>query len=243
MKAIIFTLLNVLVVFAGYSQSTYQFNQNLYVWNQQGTTMYEEADQSSEILAKFYYGQQARVVDNSIKSQGLRKDIAEGLTINGYWVKVIIKQDTGYVFDADLGRMKPLLTTQSLRGVDLVSSVYKSQGQIQSGLQSSGQEGQKIEMDFDEGVHFVRRSVASCMSEDYIIDQADFNEAYYLMYTLYSNLFVTESTEMVYPVYQRQVGKKYYFTVAEDGRIQEIQLQQQGEGYKISTYQCDSAVK
>ncbi|GAA5221370.1 hypothetical protein [Membranihabitans marinus] len=243
MKAIVFTVFNILILFAGYGQSSYGFGQNLYVWNHQGTTMYETADKSSNKVGKFYYGQQARVVDMSIKSKTLYQEIAEGLGVGGHWVKVIIKQDTGYVFDGDLARMEPLLTTQSLRGIDLVSSVYKSQGQIESGLQSGAKAGKKIEMDFDEGIHFIRRTVSSCISEDYIIDNADFNEAYYLMYTIYSNLFVTESSEMIYPVFQRQVGKIHYFTLTEDGKIQEIQLQQQGQGYKISTYHCDTSVK
>jgi len=95
----------------------YQYGDTLTVWATSGLNMREGPGTDFPKLKKLEYGTQVQVIDNYIQSTPLdlkvfkRNKKTDAFTMHGFWVRVKIGRQEGYVFDGYLSRL-PVLYLQ-----------------------------------------------------------------------------------------------------------------------------------
>lgn len=224
-----------------YGQS-YLLNDTLYVWEMRGANVIASPAHPDQILNKSYYGTAARVVDTEIGEHPTSIEINPGLQIQGNWVKVIVRKDTGYVFDGYLSRFKPFDLRSDDQGIDLVRQNFSIGEAVSKDILTyePGQlgEGQSRDIRFKNGVRWNMKNIQSCLLESYYIPKVRFAEAYQLMMAVYSNYFDQSATYMSEPEFLRMNGNKYEFILKGKNSPLRISLYHEGDEYIISSYSC-----
>jgi len=102
-------LLFFLIIFPawGFSQQ-YHAGDTLYVWNINGTFLFQKPSFSSSVLDSLKLG--SPVIVNTVPSQKNRtkKIVNHAFPLKGYWIQVLAGNKTGYVFGGDCFPMNPL---------------------------------------------------------------------------------------------------------------------------------------
>ena len=89
----------------------YQYGDTLEVWATSGLNMREGPGTDFPKITKLEYGTQVEVIDNYIQSTPLdlnvfkRNKKTDAFTMHGFWVRVKIGRQEGYVFDGYLSRL------------------------------------------------------------------------------------------------------------------------------------------
>lgn len=224
-----------------YSQS-YLFNDTMYVWEMRGADILATPSHPSQILNKSYYGTAARVVDTEIGKHPTSMEINPGLKIQGNWVKVIIKKDTGYIFDGYLSHFKPFDLRSDDRGIALVQQNFTIGDAVSKDILTYEPghlgEGQSHDIRFENGIRWNMKNIQSCLLETYYVPKARFSEAYQLMMGVYSNYFDQNATYMSEPEFLRMDGNKYEFLLKSKNNPLRITVYHEGKEYIISSYSC-----
>lgn len=215
-----------------YGQS-YRLNDTLYVWEMHGADIVTTPAHPDKILSKSYYGTPACVVDTDIGKYPTSMEINPGLKIQGNWVKVIIKKDTGYIFDGFLSHFKSFDLRSDDRGIALTQQNFSSSEVVSKDILTfePGKlvEGQSRDIQFDNGVRWNMKNIQSCLLETYYVPNARLAEAYQLMMAVYSNYFDQSATYMSEPEFLQMNGNKYEFIVKSQENSRRITLYKKGD--------------
>lgn len=234
------------VVSTTYGQS-YLFNDTMYVWEMRGANVIASPSQPGQILNKSYYGTAARIVDMNIGEHPTSIEITPGLEIQGNWVKVIIKNDTGYIFDGYLSHFKTFDLRSDAKGIALAQHNFSSDAAVSKDILTyepgAMSEGQSRNIRFDNGIRWNLKNIQSCLLETYYVPKVRFAEAYQLMMALYSNYFDQNATYMSEPEFLRMNGKKHEFLLKNKDSPLRISLYHEGGEYIISSYSCADSMK
>lgn len=241
MKNFLFTLSFLFVALFATAQ-TYRLNDTMYVWEMRGADLLSQAGDITQVIGKYYYGSPARVVDTDIGKYPARMEIKPGYNLQGYWVRVIIDRDTGYVFDGYLSPLKPFDLRSNAVGIELVQNNFNTNGEISKDIltveKGKLDEGKSRDIRFDNGIHWNVKNIQSCLLETYTYPGARLSEAYQFMMAVYSNYFDQGATYMSEPEFLQMNGNKHEFIIRAKENNQRITLYKKGEEYIISSYSC-----
>lgn len=87
----------------------YKINDTLYVWAKNGLFLRTEAKPIAEKVNKLEYGSALIILEQNLKTNAFSTEEFKGFKIKGYWVKVSVNNQIGYVFDGYLSKLPPLL--------------------------------------------------------------------------------------------------------------------------------------
>jgi hypothetical protein len=96
------------------ANSTYVWGDTLHVWATSGLNMREGPGTDFPKMKKLEYGDKVQVIDNYLRSTPLnitvvkKSEKSDEFILKGFWVRVIIGSQEGYVFDGYLSRMPVL---------------------------------------------------------------------------------------------------------------------------------------
>lgn len=225
------------------SAQGYRLNDTLYVWEMHGVDLVYNPAQPNDAANKYYYGSPARVVDTDIHRFPASMEVNEGFEMPGYWVKVIIRQDTGYVFDGFLSRLRPFDLRSDTRGMDLARTNFSGSAEVSKDIRAYSpatmSEGESREMAFDNGIDWTVKKVKPCIVEKYTLPDLRFAEVYQFMMAVYSNYFDQNANSMAEPEFVRLNGVRYEFILREDSGTQQITVFRQGKEWVINAFACD----
>src|SRR5690606_10763854 len=220
----------------------YRLNDTLYIWEMHGLEMIDDPANPDQNREKFYYGLPARVVDTDIRRYPVSMEVNEGFQMPGHWVRVIINQDTGYVFDGYLSGLKPFDLRSNARGINLVRHNLSGSGEVSKGVQSITpqglNEGESRDINFDNGIDWNIKNVKPCLVEKYTIPRARFVDAYQWMMAVYSNYFDQNATYMAEPEFIRINGTKYEFILKDNGQNRKISVYHKNGRWVINSFLC-----
>lgn len=235
------TLLLVALCSVAFGQ-TYIFNDTLYVWEMRGANVIKTPAPDGQILSKSYYGSAVRVVDKNIGEHPATIEIQPGLKVQGHWIKVIVKKDTGYIFDGYLSHFKTFDLRSDASGIDLAYENFPSDALVSKDIRSyepgNVSEGQSRDIRFENGIRWNLKNIENCLLETYHIPTVRYAEAYQLMMALYSNYFDQKATYMSEPEFLQQSGLKHQFVLRNKDHPLRISLYHQNGEYIISSYSC-----
>ena len=155
----------------------------------------------------------------------------------------IIQQDTGYVFDGYLGKLKPFDLRSNAQGIDLVMANYEGTAQVSKevrsfSLQEGLENGESRESSFYNGIEWNIRNVNPCVVEKYTIPTRRFSEAYQFMMAVYSNYFDQEVNFMAEPEFLRMSGNRTDFFLRGKEKNKQISLYREGNAFVINSFLC-----
>lgn len=241
MKYLLFLPICLLTMLSSHGQS-YRLNDTMYIWEMHGAEIVEHPTKTNQILGKHYYGSTARIVDTDIGKYHETREVIPGFNLQGNWVKAIVDQDTGYIFDGYLSHLKSFDLRSDETGITLVQKNFLSDETVSKGIRSfeNGElgEGQSLDIQFENGIHWNLKNIQSCMLETYSYPGARLTEAYEFMMAVYSNYFDQNATYMSEPQFVRMNGNKFEFKVRSDKTTIQITLYNKGNAYVISSYSC-----
>lgn len=220
----------------------YHLNDTLYIWEMHGLEMIDNPEKPGQVSEKFYYGLPARVVDIDIQKYPVSMEVNIGFQMPGHWVKVIINQDTGYVFDGYLSRISPFDLRSDADGIDLVRQNFAGGSEVSKGIRSFSEnglsEGESRDLSFDNGIDWNIKKVKPCLVEKYTLSKVRFSEVYQLMMAVYSNYFDQKATYMAEPEFIRMNGTKYEFILKDNGQKRQISIYHKNGRWVINTFSC-----
>ena len=239
-------ILLILSLPVAHSQS-YRLNDTLYLWEMHGANMVSHPDQPTQKVEKFYYGSSARVVDTKIGKYPARMEVNPGFELQGYWVRVIMDRDTGYIFDGFLSHLRPFDLRTNERGIALAQKNFSTDEAVSKDLrmfrEKGPEEGQQINLTFKNGLHWNIKNVKSCFVETYSYPNNRLAEAYQFMMAVYSNYFDHNATFMSEPEFLRTTGNKYEFLLKEKDVNRRITLFRKGSGFIIGSHHCKEGIR
>lgn len=242
MKLIWSALFAILSVVLARAQD-YRLNDSLYVWEMHGVAMIEDPAHPANVSGKYYYGSAARVVDTDIHRFPASMEVNEGYMMSGHWVRVIIRRDTGYVFDGFLSHLKPFDLRSDARGLELLRANFSGSAEVSKDVRAySAQamsEGESHEMSFDNGVQWTIRKVKPCIVEQYTFPEWRYAEVYQFMMAVYSNYFDQSATFMAEPEFVRKTGNRVEFVLKDEQGMRQITLLHKGRSWVINTLSCN----
>lgn len=243
MKYWLTILLMTIIILTGKGQD-YSLNDTLYIWEMHGLEMIADPENPKQIQEKFYYGLPARVVDTDIHRFPASMEVNEGFSLPGHWVRVIINQDTGYVFDGYLSHLKPFDLRSDARGIDLVRQNFQGTALVSEGIRSSAagklEEGESRSMRFENDIKWTIRDVKPCIVEKYIVPGVRFSVVYQLMMAVYSNYFDQNATYMAEPEFLRMNGNRYDFILRGDTNSRQISILRKNGQWVINAFSCSN---
>lgn len=136
-----------LLVFAGFllpnarSIGSYKAGDQLYVWAMRGLNLRATPDAKGKKLALLPFSTEVTVQGESLKK--LRYETLEipGYTLKGYWVKVKVDGQVGFIFDAYLSKMRPWTGTELEESQSMTELITASFGPTLSKTVDPTQDG------------------------------------------------------------------------------------------------------
>ena len=242
MKNLLLALIISFIVFSVNAQS-YRLNDTMYVWEIRGADMISQPGDQTQVIEKSYYGSSARVVDTDIGKHPVIMEDNPGYNLQGYWVKVILNRDTGYVFDGYLSPLKPFDLRSNAMGIALAQENFQIDGEVSKDIltvqKGKPDEGKSRDLRFDNGIQWNVKNIQSCILETYTYPGARLTEAYQFMMAVYSNYFDQNATYMSEPEFLQMNGNKHEFIIRAKEKNQRITLYKKGRDYIISSYSCE----
>ncbi|HLT93434.1 MAG TPA: hypothetical protein VKZ56_02680 [Membranihabitans sp.] len=243
LKMLIIGVVLMIYSLASAQNAEYRLNETLYVWEMHGVQMIDHPSKPDPIKSRYYYGLPARVVDIEPFKYQASVEVNDGYEMQGHWVRVIIQQDTGYVFDGYLGKLKPFDLRSNAQGIDLVMANYEGTAQVSKevrsfSLQEGLENGESRESSFYNGIEWNIRNVNPCVVEKYTIPTRRFSEAYQFMMAVYSNYFDQEVNFMAEPEFLRMSGNRTDFFLRGKEKNKQISLYREGNAFVINSFLC-----
>ena len=172
------------------ANSTYDWGDTLHVWATSGLNMREGPRTDFPKMKKLEYGDKVQVIDDYLRSTPLSITVIKkskksaAFVMKGHWVRVIIGNQEGYVFDGYLSRLPVLKNKKDEIGGGFWSESFNEYAKREFGISYFEKDSNRIKemhthIKYDNGFEW-KEFGEKCYDMNLELNSLSFNESYLL---------------------------------------------------------------